>query len=752
VANEHGGESSNDVSGEARNVVQAASIAGGVYLNSTGRDRVPVPHELPPDVHAFTGRAGQLAEMDLLLASSKAAPSTAAVVISAVSGTAGVGKTALATHWAHRVSDRFPDGQLYLNLRGYGPDQPVSPTEALAGLLRSLGVRNSDIPHHLDERAARFRSLAAGRRMLIVLDNARTAGQVRPLLPGTSSCLVLVTSRDALSGLVSRDGARRVNLDLLSHDQSVALLRMLIGPRIDAEPAATDALVRHCARLPLALRVAADLVATNPEVALAELVDDLADEQGRLDLLDAGDDPHTAVRAVLSWSYRNLEPAQARTFRLLGSHPGPDFDAVSTAVLIKGTPVRARRLLDSLVQAHLVERTRAGRYQMHDLLRVYAADLAAQEETATAQQAALRRLFDYFRHTASLAMDVLFPHERDRRPVLPTAEGTPANLVDDATTVRWVEAERATFSAIAAQTADTTWSAYTTLLSTTLYRFLDIHGHFDDAVTLHTFAVSAGRRQGDDAAEGRALHNLGVVYQRLGRYSEARDHLTEAVTVLKRTDKPRWEALALADLGHVHMLLGRYDEALACHAAGLLLFEGEGDRTGQGQVLNNMGLVLERLARYEESVEHTLRALRLFRETDDRPRTGYALNDIGVVLQHMGRHREAEDHHREALGLARATHDRALEAEALNGLGRVLLRTGTVEEVLRCHEQALAIAQDIGDRREQAQAHEGFAEAHEVSAEVAEARAHWRLALDIYLELGAPEAEQVRGRLDRPTG
>ncbi|QQQ77474.1 tetratricopeptide repeat protein [Saccharothrix sp. 6-C] len=749
MSDERRGDKTNDVSGAAGAVVQAASIAGGVHLHTTRTSPIPPPHELPPDVHAFTDRVQQLAEMDLMLASTEETSSTAAVVISAVSGTAGVGKTAFATHWAHRVSDRFPDGQLYLNLRGYGPDEPVPPAAALASLLRSLGVPNTDIPHDLDERAARFRSLAAGRRMLIVLDNARSADQVRPLLPGTSSCLVLVTSRDALPGLVSRDGARRVNLDLLPHDQARYLLRMLIGPRVDTEPEAVDSLVRHCARLPLALRIAADLVTDNPQATLAELVRELADEQGRLDMLDAGDDPYTAVRAVLSWSYRNLDPEQSRAFRLLGLHPGRDFDPVSAAVLFQTPAARGRRLLDSLVRAHLLERTTTGRYQMHDLLRVYAADLASQEEPEESRHAASGRLFNFFLRTASQAMDILFPQEHDRRPKFPTDSESPANLVDDAQAVRWLETERATLAAVAAHT---TWTTYATSLSATLYRFLDVHGHFDDAVTLHSLAVTAARQRGDKVSEGRASHNLGVVYQRLGRYLEAQDHLTRAITVLRQAGSPLVEALALADLGHVHMLLGRQDEALACDSAALRLFEEVGDRTGQGQVLNNMGLVLDRLGRHEESVEHMQRALALFRKANDRPRIGYVLNDIGVAFQHLERNLEAKGYHQEALELARATRDRALEAEALNGLGNALRRTGMTDEVLACHEQALAIALDIGDRHEQAQAHEGFANAHEASRDVARARDRWGLALDIYLELGAPEAVEVRRRLDRLIG
>jgi tetratricopeptide (TPR) repeat protein len=614
-------------------------------------------------------------------------------------------------------------------------------------MLRSLGVPNASIPFDLDERAARFRSIAAGRRMLIVLDNARSAEQARPLLPGTSSCLVLVTSRDALPGLVSRHGARRVNLDLLPHSQAVALLRMLIGPRVDVEPEGADALVRHCARLPLALRIAADLAAMNPEVMLGELVSELADEQGRLDLLEAGDDPYTAVRAVLSWSYRNLVPAQARAFRLLGLHPGRDFEPMSASALIGVTSTKARRLMDSLVRAHLLERTRSGRYQMHDLLRVYAADVAAQEESEEAKDVALRRLFDFFLRTASVAMDILLPQERDRRPALPESDESPPYLVDDDQAVRWLEAERATLLAVAAQAAETPWAKYTSLLSMTLFRFFDVHGHFDDAVTLHALAVRAGRWQNDPYETGRALHNLGTVHQRLCRYDDALEHLEEAITILAQTNQPGVEALALADLGHLLMLRGKYDRALDRDSRALRLFEGEGDLSGQGQVLNNMGLVLHRLKRYRESEECTQRALALFRETDDRPRQGYALNDIGVALQSQGLYAEALEHHREALALARATHDRALVAAALNGLGNTNRLLGGAEPVLEFHEQALAIAKDIGDRHEQAQAHEGLANAHLAMANVSEARKCWDLALDIYADLGAPEAQSLRDRI-----
>lgn len=742
----------NDLSGTAGAVIQAGSIVGGVHLHPVQPGSAP-PHELPPDIHQFTDRIEHLAEMDLLLASIEGTPVTAAVLISAVSGTAGVGKTALVTHWAHRVSDRFPDGQVYVNLRGYGPDPPVSSAEALAGLLRSLGVASSDIPHELDARAARFRSLTAGRRMLIVLDNARSAEQVRPLLPATSSCLVVVTSRDTLPGLVSRDGARRVNLDLLPEAQALALLRMLVGARVNEEPQAAQSLVELSARLPLALRIAAELAVSNPDVPLSDLVADLRDVQTRLDLLDAGDDPYTAVRSVFSWSYRSLDPAEARALRLLGLHPGREFDPASVAVLVDTTPWRARRLVDSLVRAHLIERTQGRRYQMHDLLRVYAADLASQEEPQEEQEAALRRLFDFFLRSASLAMDSIFPQEKARRPSIPATAGPPPiefAAIDQA--IQWLDAERATLLSVAARTAETTWAAYATALSATLYRFLDVYGYFDDAVTLHTSAVEAARHLQDGAAEARALHNLGSVYQRLGRYQAAVDYLEQALSVAEQSGVTDVTAFALSDLGLVQLLLGELEPALANLEQALHLFEELDDLTGQGSALNNMGLALKRLDRLEESLDHMQRSLVLFQATKDRPRQGYALNDIGVIFAQSARYEEALQHHTEALVVARETGDRALEAAALNGLGRTRLALGMAESVREPHDQALAIATTIGDRYEQAQALEGLAELHESLGRDEAARDSWHQALSIYTELGAPEAEQVSQRLAGPVG
>jgi DNA-binding SARP family transcriptional activator len=332
------------------------------------------PHLLPADVDRFVGRTAELATLDQLLA-----PDGGPAVTCVVSGSAGVGKTGLAVHWGHRMRAAFPGGQLYVDLRGYDPDEPMSPASALAGFLRALGIPDRDIPAETDQRAACFRGLMDGQRALVVLDNAASVEQVRPLLPGTPSCVVLVTSRDSLAGLVARHGARRLSLDLLPEGDAVTLLRELIGARVDEDHAAAVTLAAQCARLPLALRVAAELATGRPDLTIARLTGELSDEQRRLRLLDAGGDPRTAVCPVLSWSYRRLAPDAARAFLMMGLHPGPDVDAHTLGTLTRTSAEHAETMLRTLAQGHLVYQTGPGRYAMHDLLRAYAAHVAAAE-------------------------------------------------------------------------------------------------------------------------------------------------------------------------------------------------------------------------------------------------------------------------------------------------------------------------------------------------------------------------------------
>jgi tetratricopeptide (TPR) repeat protein len=453
-------------------------------------------------------------------------------MVSAVAGTAGVGKTALAVRWAHRVRDTFPAGQLYVNLRGYDPGEPLAAADALAGFLRALGLAGQDVPADTAERAARYRSLLDGRRMLILLDNASSVEQVRPLLPGTSSCFVVVTSRDSLAGLVARDGAQRLDLDPMPPAEAITLLRVLIGARVRADLTSAATLAAQCARLPLALRVAAEYAVSRPALTLAQLTTELAAERRRLDLLDAGGDPRTAVRAVFSWSYRHLPPAVARAFRLAGLHPAPDLGLGAAAALFDTSAGQAGELLGQLRGAHLVHPCGAGRYGMHDLLRAYSAHLtnAPQERTR-----ALTRLLDYYLAASASAADVLFPAERHRRPLVPRVPPAGPHLSGPAEARTWLDNERTAVQAVVSHAAGHGWPRHAVLLSALVARYLETGGHYTEAVTIHTQARRAARQAGDRGGEAHALNNLGIVSGRLGRYAEGACYLRRSLALFRET-------------------------------------------------------------------------------------------------------------------------------------------------------------------------------------------------------------------------
>jgi tetratricopeptide (TPR) repeat protein len=686
-----------------------------------------------------------------------------AVVISAVSGTAGVGKTALAVRWAHRISGRFPDGQLYVNLRGYDPDLPMPPGDALAGFLRGLGVSGEDIPLDLDERAARYRTELAGRRVLVVLDNAASVEQVRPLLPGTPTATVVVTSRDALAGLVALHGARRLDLDLLPRPDAITLLRRLIGPdRVDADPQAAAELAAECAGLPLALRVAAELAVARPTEPLAELVSELADRQQRLRALDTGDDPRAAVAEVFSWSVEHLPAAAARVFRLLGLHPGPDLDAYAAAALTDTTLPRARQALDTLARAHLVQPA-GGRYGMHDLLRAYATHLTYQEDTDEQWRAAQTRLFDYYLATTATAVDTRHPADAHHRPRI-SAPATPVPHFDgEPQALAWLDAERAVLAAGCAYTAAHGWPAHTVALAATLFRYLDTGGHYADAVAIHDHARRAAHDIGDRAGEAtaltnlgvvdwrkgtyeraaehyqqaldllqpagdrdgraRALTNLGVVHWRQGHYGPAAEHLEQALALYRQTGDRDGEASALVNLGNIRWQQGRYEQARVWQEQALRLFRQTGDRDGEAIALNNIGNVHMSKGRYEQAIRYMEQALDLNQRASNRDGVAYALNNLGGIHARQGRHEKAASHYRQALDLVRQTGNQTGEADALAGLGAVYRRQGHYGPAVEHLEQALALYRQTGDR-------DGEAGALNALGDAARAAGHPEPALD----------------------
>jgi tetratricopeptide (TPR) repeat protein/DNA-binding SARP family transcriptional activator len=764
----------------------AAPKGEGPVPGSASRSApLPVPAQLPSDVHGFTGRNDELDELDRLLI--KEGDQSTAVVISAVAGTAGVGKTALAVRWAHRVRDAFPDGQLYVDLRGYGPDRPIPAEKALARFLANLGVAGPDIPLDVDDRAARYRTEINRRRMLVVLDNAASVEQIRPLLPGTPTCSVVVTSRDSLPGLVALHGGCRLDVDLLPLPDAVTLLHTLIGERVEAEPEAATTLATQCARLPLALRVAAELATTRPTTPLADLVRELADQAQRLQRLDAGGDPRAAVRVVFSWSYKHLPADAARAFRLAGLHPGSDLDVYAAAALTNTTVDGARRSLDVLARAHLVHLTGPGRYGTHDLLRAYACDLANSQDSEADRRTALTRLFDYYLAAAASARDARSPAERRQRPRISPAGSPTPPVADPAAALAWLDAERPNLVAVCTHTAAHGWPGHTIRLATTLFRYLDSGAHFPDALSIHTDARNAASQTGDRAAEAYALANLGVVHMRQGRYEQAAEHYQGALPLFRETGDRvgeartlthlglvNWrqgryqqaaerhgqaltryretgtrvgEANALSNLGLVSWRQGRYREAAEGHRQALLLYRETGHRFGEANALANLGVVYLRQGRYEQAADDLRHALTLFRETGNRVGVGYALANLGVVNLRQGRYEQAADDLRHALTIFRETGNRDGEAEALNRMGETLHATGQSEQARAQHAAALALAVETGDRYQQARAHTGLAHTRHAAGEHGLARQHWQHALTLYTDLGVPDADDVRAHL-----
>ncbi len=762
-------------------------LRGGAGLALPGQDRRPpvcVPRELPADVPVFTGRVTELGQLDRLLMPTEAEQRISATVISAVSGTAGVGKTALALHWAHRAVPVFPDGQLYADLRGYDVAQPLAPAEVLAGFLRALGVADADIPSGQDERASRYRSLLAGKRMLVVLDNASSVEQVRPLLPGAPACATVVTSRDSLAGLVARDGAARLEVDLLPLADAVSLLRDLIGPRASADPGAVTELAGQCARLPLALRVAAELAAARQQATLADLVAELADQRRRLDLLDAAGDSHTAVRAVFSWSYRNLTPAAAEAFRLIGLHPGITFDGYAIAALTGTDQEQAGQLMHTLSRAHLVQPVSPSRYAVHDLLRAYARELAA-EAGETGQ--ALDRLLGYYLSAAAAAMDAILPGERYRRPRVPALPVSVPALADPAAARQWLDGERAAMIALIRYTAEHGWRSQAARLAVTLFRYLDYGGHWAEAIIVHELASRAARQAGDRAAEAEALNNLGVTELRQGHYQQAAARHARALALSRQAGDRRGTGRALNNLGLIHYQQGAYVKAAGRYRQALAVCRELGDLGDMAGVLGNLAVIAQRQGRHERAADHSQQALRLFRQVGNRDGEGIALgiladcsqrlgdhqraarsvkealelfrqtgnrdgeasalDSLAALDQQQGRYEQAAGHLRQALKLFRDTGNRNGEAAALNGLGRAFLATGQPEDARAQHTAALSTASQIGDAHEQARAHHGLGDAYRASGDEPQARHHWEQAFKLYDALGVPEASKVRAQL-----
>jgi DNA-binding SARP family transcriptional activator/Tfp pilus assembly protein PilF len=638
-----------------------------------------VPWQLPPMARGFVGRTTEMSALDRRLTTQERGP----VRIAVLTGTAGAGKTALALRWAHKERDRFPDGCLYADLGGFGPHGSRRSEEIQAEFLAALGREPAE------PLIGTYRTELAGRRMLLILDNAADAEQVRPLLPGDSSA-VLVTSRDMLTGLSARDGAHRVDLPALGPDDAVALLRELIGG--PADPAALAQLADQCARLPLALRIAADLLAHHRGTPLSALIRDLTDERARLDLLDAGD-PHTAVRSVLSWSIRRLSEPVADAFRLVGLYPGRHLDAYALGALA-GRPGRA--LLAALVRAHLVDEPVPGRFAPHDLLRGYAQELAA-DLPERVRHDALTRLLDQQLSTAAHAMALVYAHEAHRHPK--AAEGEPQprlDTVDEART--WLDGHLVNLEALV-RTASDGWPRVAVQLSSTLHRHLLTTGRYADAAQLSTIAVAAAREVGDRRGEAAAASDLGLAYLRMGRHDLAGDQFVRAARLHDGLDDPIGAAATHKNLGMVHYHYGRMAEALAEMEHALAVSRKIGDRSEEGATLNNIGLVYEWSGDWDRAREHYRQALAIHRETGFRVGEGDILNNLSIVERQTGDYAGTVAYLAQALEVYREVGDRGGEGAVLNNLGLACTFLGRFAEAAAYLEDALALHRAMDSRQ-----------------------------------------------------
>lgn len=704
----------------------AAEAASGRAGAAQARPRQRV-NFLPYDTPDFSGRGAELSQ----IAGPELGPGAA---IWLINGMAGIGKTALAVHAAHQLASRFPDGQLFVDLQADTPGrEPAEPGSALEILLRQLGVPAEQIPDAATDRAALWRAELSGRTVLAVLDNAASTDHVRPLLPGASRSLLLITSRKRLTGL---DGARVLPLDLLPAADSVGLFTRIVGDRAQAEAIEVLDVLHLCGFLPLAIRIAAARLQHRPHWTVSYLASRLRDQRRRLGELSAED---RSVAAAFTVSYQHLDPDQQRMFRQLGWHPGRDFDPSAAAALAELAPDRAEALLEDLLDAHLLVQAEPGRYTFHELLREHAQATAAAQESVAARHDALTRLLDHYLQTASTAINMLYPYSTRSRPHFPeTTFGQAAEAAG------WLETERPNLIAVGGHAASHEWPAHANQLAAVLRPYLDGHGYHASALTLHTQALRVSRQCGDKAGEGRALLDLGWVCWRLGRYQEASDNSEEALRICRETGDRAGQARAQNTLGNLYRRQGDHDRAYEHLVQALELCRETGNQVGEAHVLGNLGVIYERQGDAERAREHQRRALDLHRELGNRGGEADALHNLGRAYQHQGEPRLARDLLGQALGLYRELGYRRGEADTLNSLGEAVRAMGDPAGAIDSHEGALALAREIGSLPEQARAQDGLARAHRDLGRIGPAREHASQALDLYTSLGVPEAAEAR--------
>jgi tetratricopeptide (TPR) repeat protein/transcriptional regulator with XRE-family HTH domain len=706
---------------------------------------------LPRDVASFTGRQRELQE--LVNTTVGAAASGGVVSIHAIGGMAGVGKTAFAVHAAHRLADQFPGGQIFLPLHGHTPGQaPVAPGDALASLLLTAGVPAGQIPASLEARMALWRDRLAGKQLLLVLDDAASSDQVRPLLPGAGGSLVLVTSRRHLSAL---DDAVAFSLDTLPADEAAALLVRLAGRGglSRADPAVVE-IARLCGFLPLAIGMVARQLHHHPAWSLAARAAELAAARDRLELMVT---ENLSVAAAFDLSYSDLSGDQQRLFRRLGLHPGAEFDAFAAAALDGTDLPAARRGLEALYDQYLLTEPAQGRYRMHDLIREHARALAGRLDPDDDRQRVIARLLDYYEHTAALA-DVFIARQPRPRPA-PAGVGVPAavpGLADREQALAWARAERASLLACLDYATGTGQHARVIALTAGLAGLLRRDGPWVDGLTRHTAAIQAARQLGDRLGQAGALKDLGDVRRWACDYPGAAQVLEQALDIYRDLGDRLGQANALSYLGDVRMLTGDYPAAARALEEALDIYRDLGDRLGQANALGNLGVVRWGTAEYPAAAGALEEALGIYGDLGDRLGQSNALNKLGVVRWATGDYLAAADAQEQALSICRDLGDRLGEATALSDLGVVRLATGDGQGAARAQEEALGIYRDVGSRLGEANALSYLGVARRAMGDYPAAAGALEQALGIYRDIGDRDGEadalNETGTLHRVSG